>query len=420
MKSTLKKAFQTGAAFLLAAGLVSPVQAAWTDRTTHDAGDEQVYKHKQNSFTGPFDYAPQSVMEPHEPAPAPEAPAPQAPKGRCNTFTFDATRSFDPDRQKLTYLWNFGDGTTSDKPTVTHSYEKAGDYDVTLTVRDDSGMVCDNGLASTKVSANFPPTVAVGEAKAACLGESVTFDASASTSSSPLAYKWDFGDGTTGEGDTVSHLYERPGHYRVRVVGDDGKNTTCSVASASTSVSIADRASVSVEGPSAICVGRSANFRAKGSGGVSRYTWDFGDGTTVEGGSSVSHNYEKGGMYTVRVTADNGRGETCSLATDSVSITVNGTPVADAGENTACCVGKETVFDGSKSLSPDGKPLKYAWDFGDGGKGEGAQVTHAYEKSGTYRVVLNVTDESGSECSASSDSFTAVVNTSPEAVISVR
>jgi len=46
---------------------------------------------------------------------------------KCNEFTFDATESYDPDDANFTFLWDFGDGSTSQIPIVKHTYKKAGD-----------------------------------------------------------------------------------------------------------------------------------------------------------------------------------------------------------------------------------------------------------------------------------------------------
>jgi large repetitive protein len=398
-------------AVLLGFGAVTASAGEWTSKSVHDPGEKNTYKRpNQKSFTGPFDYSPEAAVK--------AAPAP-APAGKCNQFTFDATKSYDVDRQKLSVLWDFGDGTTSDQPVVTKAYDKAGDYNVALTVKDSSGMQCDTGASSTKVSVNFPPTCSAGDDKSACLGEAVAFDASGSSASGPASYKWDFGDGTMGEGAQATHAYEKAGTYRVRLYIDDGKGTECSTGACATTVTVSERVSVDLEGPESTCTGRTATFRANGTG-AAKYRWDFGDGSTWEGGSTASHKYEKGGSYTVSVTADNGKGFSCSMASDSMPIKVNSTPVADAGENVACCAGQSTSFDGSGSSDPDGDTLSYFWDFGDGTTSDQKTTTHVYEKSGTYRVVLTVKDSSGNECGASSDSFVAVVNTKPEAVIEVR
>ena len=55
---------------------------------------------------------------------------------------FDATESYDPDGEIVSYLWNFGDGSvleTTGSVTI-HTFEKPGTYNVTLTVTDNSGL----------------------------------------------------------------------------------------------------------------------------------------------------------------------------------------------------------------------------------------------------------------------------------------
>ena len=52
------------------------------------------------------------------------------------SIAFDATGTFDIEGDTITFDWDFGDGTTSNESSVTHSYNETGDYDVTLTVSD--------------------------------------------------------------------------------------------------------------------------------------------------------------------------------------------------------------------------------------------------------------------------------------------
>lgn len=56
-------------------------------------------------------------------------------------FVFDATDSFDEDGDALTFLWDFGDGTFSRQPHITHAYTTAGAYSVVLEISDDTESV---------------------------------------------------------------------------------------------------------------------------------------------------------------------------------------------------------------------------------------------------------------------------------------
>ncbi|MFL6135473.1 MAG: PKD domain-containing protein, partial [Nocardioidaceae bacterium] len=54
------------------------------------------------------------------------------------TCGFDATSSTDVDGSIASYAWDFGDGTGGTGPQVTHQFDSAGSYPVTLTVTDDA------------------------------------------------------------------------------------------------------------------------------------------------------------------------------------------------------------------------------------------------------------------------------------------
>jgi len=63
--------------------------------------------------------------------------------GLTDTLSFNASSSIKGSNRTLSFFWQFGDGTTAAGVIVTHTYEKAGNYTVTLIVVDE-----DRGLSS--------------------------------------------------------------------------------------------------------------------------------------------------------------------------------------------------------------------------------------------------------------------------------
>jgi RHS repeat-associated protein len=71
-------------------------------------------------------------------------------------ITFDASFSYDPDGFITNYHWDFDDGnvTNTSNPIITHTYNSAGDFSVTLTVTDNNGNH-DSFSKTIPVSATF-------------------------------------------------------------------------------------------------------------------------------------------------------------------------------------------------------------------------------------------------------------------------
>ena len=365
------------------------------------------------------------------PAPAPVKPKPMpkpaAPDLKCNKFTFDATRSYDIDKQPLSFLWNFGDGNTSTEPVVTHIYEKGGEYTVTLSVKDNSGLPCDSAVTSQKVYVNTAPVASLVAPDKVCLGSDVRLDASGTTDDTPqnLSYFWNFGDGERAEGKTVTHTYKKGGKYNVSLLVNDNSGTECATDSVQKVIHVNTAPIADAGKDISMCLkSLDQDYTVVLSGTGSRdpdgdslnYVWNLDDGTT-EQGATVTHVYKKSGTYNATLTVNDGSGLACSSASDSVKIDLNKAPMADAGKDIKACTSATVPFDGSGSKTEPGETLSYDWSFGDGATGTGVSPSHAYSKGGKYTVLLTVDDGKGTTCSKSSSAINVLVNSRPSAVI---
>jgi PKD repeat protein len=138
---------------------------------------------------------------------------------------FTSIGSGDPDGTIASYLWDFGDGATSTARTPTHAYAAKGAYSVRLTVTDGEGVSATSTLPLTVVAPNQRPVAAF---TVSCTTLTCAFDGSASTDSdgSVASYAWTFGDGTSGNGATPSHVYASPGTYTAKLTVTDNQAAT--------------------------------------------------------------------------------------------------------------------------------------------------------------------------------------------------
>ncbi len=78
------------------------------------------------------------------PPPEPQPPATSfdyvASDNCLDATTFFSSTATDPDDDIVSWMWDFGDATTATGPSVSHLYASTGDYLVTLTVTDATGL----------------------------------------------------------------------------------------------------------------------------------------------------------------------------------------------------------------------------------------------------------------------------------------
>ena len=313
------------------------------------------------------------------------------------TVTFDASASSDPDGTIDSYAWDFGDTTTGTGETTTHAYTTAGTYTITLTVTDNDTLTDTEAKSITVIK---PPVASFTYSPTAPLvGDTVTFDASASTPNGGtiVRYDWNFGDGASATGSITTHVYTTFGTYTVTLTVTDSEGLTDAT---SKSITIyAPPVSSFTYSPAVPTTGETVTFDASGSsdpdGTIASYAWDFDDGNTGTG-VTAAHAYTTAGTYTITLTVTDDDGLTDNTTSDITVSFAPQSPVASFTYSpTTPTTGETVTFDGSASDDPDGTIASHAWNFGDGANGTSQIVTHIYADNGTYTVTLNVTDSDG-------------------------
>lgn len=225
------------------------------------------------------------------------------------------------------YTWSFGDSTFSADDHPVHIYKNPDSYSVKLYAT--TKMGCED---STELPLAIPyfPTLSVDGATSVCSGEKFTLTVLDAEVGSAIT--WDNGATTS----SLTEIAVESKKYTVKVVD----KRSCSYETEKY-VSVKPMPVVSANGPLAVCLGDSAEFKARG---AVEYRWNVG------GDSSVLKTWPvEDASYIVIGTASNG----CQ-ASDTVHVKVNPLPVVSIKA-------PDEVCDGSKAtLEADGAET-YVW-----------------------------------------------------------
>ena len=128
------------------------------------------------------------------------------------------------------------------------------------------------------------------------------FSGSASGGSGGYTYAWDFGDLTSGTGQSVQHVYTQLGDYLAVVTVTDSATAS---ASASVLVQVSLGLTISAT-PNSGLAPLDVNLDGAAAGGTApySYSWDFGDGASAGPltAAAQTHTYGLPGTFTAKLT----------------------------------------------------------------------------------------------------------------------
>lgn len=165
---------------------------------------------------------------------APSASKVTVASGQPVTFTGTAMDSDTATKANLTYLWSFGDGNTWTAASTSYAYNSQGTtqvYTATLTATDGLNSNTSAPITITVTPAGVNPVIIQPVTSSYAMpGVVVNFKATATSQNSPTitGYAWDFGDGHSATGPSVSHAFQEndQNYWQVTVTATDGTQAT--------------------------------------------------------------------------------------------------------------------------------------------------------------------------------------------------
>ncbi|TKG91866.1 PKD domain-containing protein, partial [Puteibacter caeruleilacunae] len=312
------------------------------------------------------------------------------------------------------YSWDVGndgsiEGTSQE---YLHTFTATGNYPVSVFVTSDqncsSDPVVKNVLFNSDNAIDF-------EVDGDCAGHPITFT-DRSTEANVVSRQWDF-DYHDGDNDieattkVATHAYTAPGDYtiRLKVQFNDGceMETTKEITVYATTVDFSFDLSSScapnyaVDFTSNVVLGNPA-------GSVTSHEWDFnGDDIVDSTEENPSFNFNASGLYTVKLTVDNGEGchYTVSHDVNLINAEVLIRSYVGAEERNTGCIPETFKFVSENNNGAD-PIVSYDWRIFDDNNVELtnstlSEPTYEFTNHGTYKVTLDVVTQNG--CSLSDE-----------------
>ncbi len=279
------------------------------------------------------------------------------------------------------YLWDFGDGTTSQEANPQHSYPFGGEFIVKLI----STNACGNDTVSTTLQVFETPAALFNiDQPEGCAPHTVQFSDRSTGTISARAWQFPGGNPSTSTDANPIVTYQDAGTYTATlIVRNELMADTLSVNDINIrNPTIADF-SFTVNELMATFTNQSAH--------ADNYRWDFGDGSTSNA-SDPSHQFPSDGQFTVQLISSN----ECSSDTLIQGISLRESPLASFSyDRSSGCTPLTIGFKDESS----GTITERMWLFPGGSPASSTELspTVTYEMAGVYEASLIVGNETAKD-----------------------
>jgi len=295
----------------------------------------------------------------------------------------------------IAYIWDFGDGSTSNLPNLNHSYSSDGNYQISLITMNSFGC-----FDTSYVDINVLPVPSLGfnytQLDTCSVPSNFSFQ---NTSTGGNSYLWDFGDGLFSPVYSPLHTFSSDGTYNVKISGSNifGCSDSLIQPLIVNPIPVAQFTAVQLD----TCVIPASYSLVNSSVGAIFNSWDLGNGASSNS-TNFNFSYTSSGSYDISLLVMNQFG-----CLDSLTSSVNVSPVPQVSFNYAkldsCILPSNYSF---TNTSTGGN--SYLWSFDTIANSIQNNPFFSFNDDGIYQVSVLATNSLG--CS---DSAIDYINVSP-------
>lgn len=340
-------------------------------------------------------------------------------------ITLSASDSYDLEGNNVEITWFVNGTRRSFGETFNFSNTVSGLYVISVQVTDGgSSVACSIAQQEVEIRVNTQPYAEIDVVPVSGTNEPIMLSVANQNDSDndAITYLWQGIGIPQGSNSTeVSVTHQQPGVYPVRLTVNDGSGAQNASYSVNRVYEI-NAAPIPVFSiPTNVAPGDVFPLNAVESSDPNQdqleYIWSV-NGDEVARGEISTLSLSQPGSYEVKLTVDDQRTVSNSIQTLVNTIRVNAPPqpVITALPLTSSA---KVDFAATKSVDSESELTSFSWDFGDGNRASGPQVSHTYQNTGSYTVKLTVDDGASLKNSVQSSEHVIVVNNFPTSTFTV-
>jgi PKD repeat protein len=280
----------------------------------------------------------------------------------------------------ISFLWDFGNGTTSNITSPKHTYTSPGVYDVVLIAQ--KGMCTDTFKMQTAVTIHSAPSVEFSYTKNnSCYPLTLSF---MGESNNNVSWRWDFGDGFSDTLQNTTHTYFVKELFNVTLTVVDSNECSNKIIHQN-EMPFQTKFEV---GNTQGCFPKTVDFNNTSDSTISWF-WDFGD-ETYSTEKSPRHTFQDTGSYNVSLIATSFEGciDTFEIhQAVTVELLVAEFFSLDSGKTCAPLV--------SYFVDNSFNATSWFWNFGNGTTSDEKNPAHIFTTPGLYDISLVIEGETG-------------------------